>query len=87
MKELESSKDMLIRELQDCPYVKDGFLGHAGSYNKLVKYIRACIKGNILRTECWEWLEDNIAKQLTNQEEIEKIKNLIEGAYLCKEIL
>ena len=85
MSDLETYKGMLVRELQDCPYVKDGLLGHAGSLRKLAWYICAFIKENVLQTECIQWFEDNIAKQLTDQEEIKKIKILIEGAYLYKE--
>lgn len=85
MSDLESYKDMLMCELQDCPYVRDGLLGNAASYRKLCWYICACIKENVLKTECIQWFEDNIAKQLTNQEEIKEIKILIEGAYLYKE--
>lgn len=85
MSDLESCKDILKDELKDCPHVRDGLLGHASSYRKLARYICACIKENVLQTECIQWFDENIAKQLTNQDEIKKIKILIEGAYLYKE--
>ena len=85
MSELKTYKDMLVRELQDCPYVKDGLLGHSGSHRKLALYICSSIQENVPQSDCIQWFEDNIAKQLTDQEEIKKIKILIEGAYLYKQ--
>ena len=84
MTDLERYKDMLMRELQDAPYVKDSLLGHAGSDRKLRWYICTCVKENVPEIECIQWFEENIGKELTNQDEIEKIKMIISGAYLCK---
>jgi hypothetical protein len=66
MTQLESAKNILEQELENCPYVKDFLWGNAATHRKIENYIIESVKAEVDMSDCVAWfkslLHDNQIK-------------------------
>ncbi|MDH6304286.1 tRNA-dihydrouridine synthase [Parabacteroides sp. PF5-5] len=52
---LDSAKEILQNEINDSPHVKNGLLGHAGTFRKIKEYVIESAIAGETEEECKGW--------------------------------